>query len=545
MIRSISGKQEILADLEKRVNDKILEQSNFDLLKKLIENADNLDEAIKIAELGTTYKRTGFHFDKRLEKTSNTITYLKKNDTLSFITDKEAITHKLIVGDNYPALLNLLIEYKGKIDVIYIDPPYGKDSMGEFAATNYDNAITRDNLLSMLYPRLYVAKQLLSDRGVIFCSIDDKNQAYVKCLFDEIFEERNFCGNIIWNSTKSVTNTALISISHTYNLVYFKNINYYITNRTEFRLPDDGEGFENPDNDPRGAWKADPFQVGGWRPNQQYVITNPNTGVEYTPNPGCSWKNDFNKFQELLEDNRIVFGKTGEGGPQRKRFIWEAEERGKVAKTLWDSVGTTWDDVGTTTNGTQQIKRIFDDASIFDNPKPVDLIIKMLQLSTKRNSIVLDFFAGSGTTGQAVLELNQKYDDCRQFIGVQLDEDLDFALEKDKKNQTIKEQIALCNKYGRPHNLSEITAERLRRVMTGKDFLGKNLEWAKNNVPLGGNLLVLDIANVANFEAVAGKTAFDVIDETLYGHEKFKTVKEKVEWVYNNFEVTQKRLEEE
>lgn len=545
MIRSISGKQEILADLEKRVNDKILEQSNFDLLKKLIENADNLDEAIKIAELGTTYKRTGFHFDKRLEKTSNTITYFKKNDTLSFITDKEAITHKLIVGDNYPALLNLLIEYKGKIDVIYIDPPYGKDSMGEFAATNYDNAITRDNLLSMLYPRLYVAKQLLSDRGVIFCSIDDKNQAYVKCLFDEIFEERNFCGNIIWNSTKSVTNTALISVSHTYNLVYFKNINYYITNRTEFRLPDDGEGFENPDNDPRGAWKADPFQVGGWRPNQQYVITNPNTGVEYTPNPGCSWKNDFNKFQELLEDNRIVFGKTGEGGPQRKRFIWEAEERGKVAKTLWDSVGTTWDDVGTTTNGTQQIKRIFDDASIFDNPKPVDLIIKMLQLSTKRNSIVLDFFAGSGTTGQAVLELNQKYDDCRQFIGVQLDEDLDFALEKDKKNQTIKEQIALCNKYGRPHNLSEITAERLRRVMTGKDFLGKNLEWAKNNVPLGGNLLVLDIANVANFEAVAGKTAFDVIDETLYGHEKFKTVKEKVEWVCNNFEVTQKRLEEE
>lgn len=545
MIRSISGKQEILADLEKRVNDKILEQSNFDLLKKLIENADNLDEAIKIAELGTTYKRTGFHFDKRLEKTSNTITYFKKNDTLSFITDKEAITHKLIVGDNYPALLNLLIEYKGKIDVIYIDPPYGKDSMGEFAATNYDNAITRDNLLSMLYPRLYVAKQLLSDCGVIFCSIDDKNQAYVKCLFDEIFEERNFCGNIIWNSTKSVTNTALISVSHTYNLVYFKNINYYITNRTEFRLPDDGEGFENPDNDPRGAWKADPFQVGGWRPNQQYVITNPNTGVEYTPNPGCSWKNDFNKFQELLEDNRIVFGKTGEGGPQRKRFIWEAEERGKVAKTLWDSVGTTWDDVGTTTNGTQQIKRIFDDASIFDNPKPVDLIIKMLQLSTKRNSIVLDFFAGSGTTGQAVLELNQKYDDCRQFIGVQLDEDLDFALEKDKKNQTIKEQIALCNKYGRPHNLSEITAERLRRVMTGKDFLGKNLEWAKNNVPLGGNLLVLDIANVANFEAIAGKTAFDVIDETLYGHEKFKTVKEKVEWVCNNFEVTQKRLEEE
>src|SRR5690606_15827800 len=114
----------------------------------------------------------------------------------------------------------------------------------------------------------------------------------------------------------------LISVSHTYNLVYSKNKDYFVKNRDEFRLPDDGEGFENPDNDPRGPWKADPFQVGGWRPNQQYEIINPNTGIKYKPNPGCSWKNDYNKFQELLADNRIVFGKTGEGGPQRKRFIW-------------------------------------------------------------------------------------------------------------------------------------------------------------------------------------------------------------------------------
>lgn len=544
MTRSESSKQEILADLERRVDEKILEQSNFDLLKKLIENADTLDEAIKIAELGTTYKRTGFHFDKRLEKTGQAIAYFKKNDALSFVTDTNAVTHKLIIGDNYPALLNLLIEYKGRIDVIYIDPPYGKDSMGEFAATNYDNAITRDNLLSMLYPRLYVAKQLLSERGVIFCSIDDRNQAYVKCLFDEVFEERNFVGNIIWNSTKSVTNTALISVSHTYNLVYFKDISYYIPNRTEFRLPEDGEGFANPDNDPRGAWKADPFQVGGWRPNQQYVITNPNTGEKYTPNPGCSWKNDSKKFQELLKDNRIVFGKTGEGGPQRKRFIWEAEERGKVVKTLWDNVGKTWDDVGTTTKGTQQIKKIFESTSLFDNPKPVDLIIKILQLGSKDDSIVLDFFAGSGTTGQAVLELNQN-GGCRQFIGVQLDEDLDSALEKDKKNQTIKDQIALCDQYGRPHKLSEITAERLRRVMTGKDFSGKNINISKTHKPLGGNLLVLDMQEVSNFETIPGATPFDVIDETLYSNEKFETVREKVEWVCDNFEITQKRVEEE
>ena len=123
---------------------------------------------------------------------SDTINYFKKNEDLSFHTDDSKPTNKLIIGDNYQALQNLLIQYKNKINVIYIDPPYGKDSMGEFAKTNYNNAITRDNLLSMLYPRLQLAKQLLSDDGVIFCSIDDKNQAYVKCLFDEVFGEDKF-----------------------------------------------------------------------------------------------------------------------------------------------------------------------------------------------------------------------------------------------------------------------------------------------------------------------------------------------------------------
>jgi adenine-specific DNA-methyltransferase len=194
-------KDDLITEIDKRIADKIIEKTNADLLKKLITNTDTINEAIMIAELGTTYKRTGFHFDKRLEKMTDTIKYFKKNNELSFVQDKNAQTHKLIIGDNYDALLNLLIEYRGKIDVIYIDPPYGKDSMGEFAQTNYNNAITRDNLLSMLYPRLVLARQLLSDNGVIFCSIDDKNQAYVKGLFDEVFEESNFLANFMWNKT--------------------------------------------------------------------------------------------------------------------------------------------------------------------------------------------------------------------------------------------------------------------------------------------------------------------------------------------------------
>ena len=218
--------------------------------------------------------------------------------------------------------------------------------------------------LNMIYPRLRLARNLLTEDGVIFISIDDHEQANLKKVCDEIFGEGNFVADILWNSTKSVINTALISVSHMHNLVYFKSMDYFIKNRMKFRLPDDGKGFSNPDNDQRGAWKADPFQVGGWRPNQQYEIINPNTGKIYKPNPGCSWKNDYEHFQKLLADNRIVFGKTGEGAPQRKRFIHEAVERGRVAKTWWD-------DVDTTTNGTLLLKEIFDSKILFDNPKPV------------------------------------------------------------------------------------------------------------------------------------------------------------------------------
>ena len=186
-------KQSLLAELQERVEDKILEPSNAALLSKLITNAENDDEALAIAALGTTYKRTGFHWDKRLEKMTDTVKYFKRNDALSFgEAKKDEPVHKLIIGDNYDALQNLLIEFLGKVDVIYIDPPYSKDSMGSFSETEYENAISRDNLLSMLYFRLQIAKQLLSDDGVIFCSIDDKNYAYLKCLFDEVFRESSY-----------------------------------------------------------------------------------------------------------------------------------------------------------------------------------------------------------------------------------------------------------------------------------------------------------------------------------------------------------------
>lgn len=372
-----------------------------------------------------------------------------------------------IEGDNLEVLKLLQETYLGKIKMIYIDPPYNTghdfvyednfrqgvgeylDNSGQFdeegnrmVQNTESNGRFHTDWLNMIYPRLKLAKDLLSNDGVLVMSISDAEFHNLKKITDEIFGDDNYCGDIIWNSTKSVTNTALISVSHTYNFIYFKDMNYFVENRSAFRLPDNGDGFENPDNDPRGPWKADPFQVGGWRPNQQYEITNPNTGVVYKPNEGCSWKNDYKKFQELLADNRIVFGKTGDGGPQRKRFIWEAQERGKVAKTLWD-------DVETTTNGTQLVKKMFNGIGVFDNPKPVGFLEKIIELGANRDALILDFFSGSATTAHAVMQLNAEDGGNRKFIMVQLPE------KTDEKSEAYKAGYK---------NICEIGKERIRRA---------------------------------------------------------------------------------
>ena len=401
-----------------------------------------------------------------------------------------------IEGDNLEVLKLLQSSYLNSIKMIYIDPPYNtgndfvytddfadgiahyKEVTGQATKSNPETAGRyHTNWLNMMYPRLKLARNLLTDDGVIFMSISDAEFHNLKKIADEIFGEMNYCGDIIWNSTKSVTNTALISVSHTYNLVYFKNMDYFVENREVFRLPDDGEGFENPDNDPRGPWKADPFQVGGWRPNQQYEIINPNTGVAYRPNAGCSWKNDYQKFQELLRDNRIVFGKTGEGGPQRKRFIWEAQERGKVSKTLWD-------DVETTTNGTQMIKKMFDGVSVFDNPKPVGFIKRLLQLGSSKDSIILDFFSGSATTAHAVMQLNAEDGGHRKFICVQLPEKTDEQSEAYKAGYKT-----IC----------EIGKERIRRAGEKIKEENKDKEGIEN-LDIGFKVFKLDSSNLVKWD---------------------------------------------
>lgn len=439
----------------------------------------------------------------------------------------------------------MLIQYKGLVDVIYIDPPYGKDSMGEFAKTNYHNAITRDNLLSMLYPRLVLAKQLLSDEGVIFCSIDDKNQAYVKCLFDEVMGEGNFiaCAPRKTGAGDAATRSSSELRKPFDYLLIFKR-----GNDAELQKKIVGEK-EYKYCDKLGNYKLDKFQASGSdatrkaRPNLYYPIyvTKGNT-LSLKETEDCiktifpqqvngedgrwMWKPE--KFEKDKDDFLFYDGTT----IYRKTYYDEEEDQNIY------QVEKAWIDGGEFRNakGTSDLSEIIG-KNVFKNPKPIDLIKWCINLVPKKEKqIILDFFGGSGTTGHAVLDLNRSEakdgdllndktpEGNRTFILCQLNE----------KTDTTPNGIAY-----------DVTAKRLKRIMTGECYDGsKDFEWIKKNKPYGGNLDVYEIESVADFEWTKGKTPFDVIDETLYGKEKFATIKEKIEWVCSNFDKTQKYLEQ-
>lgn len=506
-----NSKQGLIAEIDRRVNDKIIEKSNADLIKKLINNADTLTEAISIAELGTTYKKTGFHFDKRLDDKEDTIKFFKKKEYLSFSDDTDDVINKLIIGDNFDALLNLLVQYRGKIDVIYIDPPYSKNSMGEFAETNYNNALTRDNLLSMLYPRLTLAKELLSSEGFIFCSIDDKNYAYVKCLFDDVFNESNFINTFVWKKNSSgKTEKDKFTINTEYILFYSKSKAYTLNSVYKPLSQASIDLYKYDDNDGRGKYASVSLQKPS-SPGPETTYDYVDNSGKVWPCPSKGWRMIQSKIKELENDNRLIL--TGKR-PRVKDYWNERENVGKRVDTLWN-------DLPENTTGSAQLEDVVG-KNKFKNPKPIELIERCIGISDK-NAIVLDFFAGSGTTGQAVRNLNIKDGGNRTFILCTLNE--------------ITEET--------PNGVAlDVTTKRLKRIMTGECYDGtKEFKWIENHEPLGGSLDVYEIKTISNADNTSGATPFDVIDETLYGKEKFTTLKEKIEWVCRNFDGTQKTIE--
>lgn len=363
----------------------------------------------------------------------------------------------LLEGDNLHSLKLLEKTHRGKIDVIYIDPPYNtghKDFIYDDAFVDRQDGYAHSKWISFMDKRLRIAHMLLKASGTIFISIDDNEYANLKLLCDEIFGEENMISDIIWNSRKSVSNDAVVSLNHNYTLVYTKNINDFNKVKDMFKLTDSGEGFSNPDNDSRGSWKADPFDSPGIRPNLTYGIVNPNTGVEFWPPEGRCWRTGEEEYLKYLDEGRILFGKTGKSKPQLKRFLSDAQNKGLTSKSLWD-------DCGTATDGTRELQNIFG-KKIFDTPKPIELIKKIINLAGDKNSLVLDFFAGSGTTGQAVLDINSEDNGNRHFI--------------------------LCT--NNEENICEdVTYQRLKTAITGKradgskysDSLPANLKYYKTD----------------------------------------------------------------
>ena len=376
------------------------------------------EELVKELRVLREQKRYGLVWEEKMEEVvercKREAPILEPVKKMGVKSGKDERRHIMIEGDNYHSLQVLNYTHKGKIDVIYIDPPYNtgnKDFIFNDSFVDKEDTYRHSKWLSFMEKRLRLARDLLSRKGVIFISIDDNEQANLRLLCDSVFGEENFVANVIWNSRKSVSSDAIVSMNHNHTFLYAKKgdiLRLCVNQEKRFKLPVSDEKFSNPDDDPRGPWAADPFEAAGVRSNLSYEIQNPKTGKVYLPVKGRHWAVSEERYVKLLDDNRIVFGKSGQGKPMRKRFLSEAIEKGATPKSIWD-------DVGTTTNGTKELEEIFGEKN-FNNPKPVSLIKKVLQLSSCEDSIVLDFFAGSGTTGHAVMELNREDGGSRQFI---------------------------------------------------------------------------------------------------------------------------------
>ena len=428
-----------------------------------------------------------------------------------------------IEGDNLEVLKLLQKSYYGKVKMIYIDPPYNTgtnfvykddfkdnienykkvtgqmDSEGHRIDTNTEGSgRLHTNWLNMMYPRLRLARNLLSDDGAIFISIDDNEQENLKRICDEIFGENNLAACIPWQSRLSIQNDTDFSVNHEYVLVYAKkrrmenrrlkesnSSTWYKKDSFVFRpLPLDKRNFENPDNDPRGLWKADPFDAPNVRPNLTYPILNPNTGEEHLPPSGRHWRISQDKFSSALEDGRIIFGKTGKGRPQLKTFYAEKKDYGSIENSWFAG-----DKIGTTTAATQEVQSLLDNKA-FDTPKPTTLLNKLMKLGfVESGDIILDFFSGSSTTAHAVMQLNAEDDGNRKYIMVQIPE------LTDEKSEAYKAGYK---------NICEIGKERIRRA--GEKIKSEMEDKEKaDNLDIGFKVFKLDSSNIKKWNMTSGE----------------------------------------
>ena len=402
-----------------------------------------------------------------------------------------------IEGDNLQVLKLLRENYLGKVKMIYIDPPYNtgndfvynddfsqsageymhnsgqEDEEGNRLVTNSEsNGRFHTDWVNMIYPRLKVAKDLLSDDGVIFISIDDCEQRNLRILCDEVFGESNFVTQIVWQKIHSIKNDArYFSENHEYALIYARNKERYKVELLP-RTAEMNERYKNPDNDPRGPWQSGDLVASGERSNGHFIITSPKTGKTFDVPQGKHWVYSEPNLKKLVEDNQIWFGEDGNSFPRKKRFLSDVQD-GRTASTIWLS-----EEVGHNQTATREVKQLFDDNKYFDFPKPVSYIKQMLMVSTKNEDLILDFFSGSATTAHAVMQLNAEDGGKRMFIMVQLPE------ATDEKSEAYKAGYK---------NICEIGKERIRRA--GKKIKDES-PLTTQDLDTGFRVLKLDTSNM-------------------------------------------------
>ncbi|WPR71981.1 DNA methyltransferase [Flavobacterium sp. NG2] len=473
-----------------------------------------------------------------------------KDESIDFDTTQNIF----IEGENLEVLKVLQKSYFGKVKMIYIDPPYntGNDSFiypdkfsetkaeyekrvgdkdedgymtkdGMFKKNSKENGQYHSNWLNMMMPRLYLAKNLLKQDGVIFVSIDDNEVHNLRLLMNEIFGEENFVASIVWEKRYGRSNDAKLMSTVTEHLLLFRK-NEYLNVLREPRSEKTNEDYSNPDNDPRGKWTSVSFvsqRTRDERQNLGYEITNPYTGKVYS-HPTNSWKYNEQKFLEMVADNRFYWGKKNDQDfPRIKRFLAELPE-GMVPINLWKHSET-----GTTDEGTKEVLELIG-KNIFTFPKPKRLIQRMVQMATAEDDIILDFFSGSGTTGHAIMDLNRETLGNRKFICVQLPE---LCEEKGEAYKAGYKTIADVSKYrirkaslklqeeikleikkteGKIQKLQgELPTEETK---TEIETLKTKIEQLKNQ-DLGFKVLKLDESNFKQWQQLEGKDAQALEDQ--------------------------------
>ena len=376
-------------------------------------------------------------------------------DPAKGIGPADLASNLVIHGDNLHALKSLLPRYANSVDLVFIDPPYNTGNEGwcyndnvnspimkEWLSTNPvdgEDLLRHDKWLCMMWPRLVLLRELLSERGSIWITLDDNEVHHARSILDEIFGADNFVATCIWQKKYSPQNDAEnFSPSHDYILVYAKAISQVALNMLQ-RSEEQDAAYKNPDKDQRGIWKASDLTRPEHRDRDFYGLTTP-SGREVFPAKGRSWSRPKEEIERLRLDNRLWFGKDGSAIPSLKRFLSEVQE-GVIPQTIWGR-----DEVGDNQEAKQGIKQIFGD-DVFATPKPTRLLERILEIGSQQDSLILDSFAGSGTTAHAVLKANAKDGGTRKFILV---EGEDYA--------------------------DKLTAERVRRAIKGYAWVGTQRE---------------------------------------------------------------------